>query len=297
MRPIRIVTEGCCDLSQETREKLGIDCAKMSFACEGREYDVTLNWEEYSPKEFYDMMREGKRITTTQVPMEEFERIFRARLEEGYDIVYVACSSKLSGSVNAGEVVARKLLAEFPEAKIVCVDSKNACLGEGMMVMDAAGLRDAGKTVEEIVEYLEKNKLKYNQFATAETLEYLRRAGRVKATAAFFGNLFGIKPIIVSDAVGRNLAVKKVKGRVGSLRELVAMAKEALDGDGEGKTIGIAHADCLAEAEALRDMLTEATGCTSYYISVIGPIVGASVGPGTIGVYVYGKEVTVGADE
>ena len=275
MRPIYIVTDGCSDLSLETREKLNIDCAKMSFVCDGQEYEANLDWNLYSAKEFYDMLRAGKRITTTQVSIEEFERIFRMRLEEGYDIIYVACSSKLSGSVNTGDLVARKLMAEYPDARIVCVDTRNASLGEG----------------------LETNKQKYNQIGTVDSLDCLRRAGRIKASAAFFGNLFGIKPIVISDVQGRNVAVKKIKGRASALREVVAMAKEAMNEDGEGKMVGISHADCIEDAEALRDMITEATGCTSYYINYIGPIVGASVGPGMIGVYVYGKEVTVGADE
>ena len=243
------------------------------------------------------MMRAGKRITTSQATIEEFERLFRMRLEEGYDIIYVACSSKLSGSVNVGGLVANKLSAEFPEARIACVDTKNASLGEGLMVMDAAGLRDAGKSFDEIVEYLEANKQKYNQVGTVDSLEYLRRAGRIKATAAFFGNLFGIKPIVISDVQGRNLAIKKIKGRASALREVVAMIKDIVGDDGEGKTIGIVHADCIEDAELLRDLLTEATGCTSYYINQIGPAVGASVGPGMVGVYAYGKEVTVGADD
>lgn len=297
MRPIYIVTDGCSDLSLETREKLNIDCAKMSFVCDGQEYEANLDWNLYSAKEFYDMLRAGKRITTTQVSIEEFERIFRMRLEEGYDIIYVACSSKLSGSVNTGDLVARKLMAEYPDARIVCVDTRNASLGEGLMVIDAAGLRDAGKSLDEIVDYLETNKQKYNQIGTVDSLDCLRRAGRIKASAAFFGNLFGIKPIVISDVQGRNVAVKKIKGRASALREVVAMAKEAMNEDGEGKMVGISHADCIEDAEALRDMITEATGCTSYYINYIGPIVGASVGPGMIGVYVYGKEVTVGADE
>lgn len=297
MRPISIITDSCADLGADLRRDLGIDYARMNFVFDGKEAYADLDWGEYPAPTFYDMMRNGTRVTTTQVPTEEFMSVFRRHLEAGCDIVYIGCSSALSGSVNTAEVVARTLREEFPEARIECVDSLRASLGEGMMVMDAAGLRDAGKTVDEIVAYLEKNRQCYNQLGTVDSLEYLHRAGRVKAAKAFFGNLFGVKPILISDVRGRNVAVRKGKGRVGAMREVVAMLTEILDGDAEGKLIGLVHGDCAEDAETLRKMIDEALPGAKFYVNYLGPIVGASCGPGTLGVYAYGKEVTVEGDE
>ncbi len=110
MRPIKIITDSCSDLDRELREKYDIDYARMKTVYEGKEEWASLDFEYYTPQELYNIMREGKRVLTTQVPPEEFERIFTKYLDLGYDIIYIGCSLKLSGSVNTGMVVARKLL-------------------------------------------------------------------------------------------------------------------------------------------------------------------------------------------
>jgi fatty acid-binding protein DegV len=101
-------------------------------------------------------------------------------------------------------------------------------MGQGLMALDCHEMKKQGKTLEEVAAYLEENKLCYHQIATVETLDYLKKAGRVKAAAAFFGNIFGVKPMIISDAIGQNYAIKKMKGRRNSLVEIVNMAKENL---------------------------------------------------------------------
>ena len=147
MRPVKIVTDSCSDLPKELREKYGIDYMMMNTVKDGKETPASLDWEFYSPKELYDAIRNGERVTTTMVPPSEFQRYFRAEVEKGNDIVYIACSSKLSGSVNVGKVEAEAILKDFPEAVICCVDSINACVGEGIIAIKAASLRDEGKSM------------------------------------------------------------------------------------------------------------------------------------------------------
>ncbi len=290
MRRVQIITDSCSDLTKDLREKYGIDYVKMNFVVKGEEKPAYLDWDEIPAHDFYDIMRGGDRITTTQVPMTEFINCFTKYMEEGADVVYISCSGVLSASINTGIIVARDIMEKYPDGRIFCVDAKNSCFGEGILVLKAAELAAEGKTAEEIAGIIEDIKLTSHQFGAIENLEYLRRAGRVKASSAFFGNIFGVKPILISDANGQNVAIKKVKGRLASLKEIVALLKEALI-DAEAQTIYIGHADCPDVAEDLKKMVEEEIKPAGVYIGYIGPIVGASVGPGTIALYGFGKKV------
>ena len=291
MREFKILTDTCSNLSAELRQKYGIDHVPMNFVFDGEEHVASLDWDEYTPKAYYDLMRNGKIIKTTQVPGERYIEVFNKYVEEGKDVLYVACSSALSGSVNTATVIAKEIMEQHPEAKIVCVDALISGMGEGALAVKAAEMKNEGKTIEETAEWLEKNKLCYNQTATVENLNYLRRAGRIKAAAAFFGNIFGVKPIIISDIKGDNVAVKKVKGRKASFAEIVAQIKENVVNP-EEQTLYIDHADSEEDAIVLKEMIEKEVAFKNISIGYIAPIMGASVGPGTVAAYYYGKEVT-----
>lgn len=294
MANVRIVTDSCSDLGKDIRDKYDILYAKMNTVYKGEETPASLDWESYSPKELYDIMRKGERVLTTQVPVEEFKKVFTNILEEGNDIVYVGCSVKLSGSINIASIVANELKEEYPERTIKCVDSLNSCMGEGALAVYAAKLRNDGMSAEEIAEKVCEVRGNINQFATVHSLDCLKRAGRVTASSAFFGNMLGVKPILISDKNGANTAIKKVKGRENSLREIVKLLKEAIT-DAENQTIFLAHADCQEDADFVKSLVEQEIPCKEIYVNYMGPIIGASVGPGTIGLFAFGKEVTVEA--
>lgn len=295
---IKIIVDSCSDLTGELLEKYDIDYAKMNTVYEGKETPASLTWEYYSPKELYDIMRNGNRVTTTQVPMEEFTRIFKEYLEKGFDIIYIGCATKQSGSVNTGFVVAKELLKEYPDRKIECIDALNACIGEGMLGIYASELNKAGKSFEDIVELVKSHRNNVNEFCTVETLDFLRMAGRVKASKAFFGNLMGVKPVLIADADGAQTPIKKARGRIASFQEIVNLTAENIV-EPENQFIYLAHADCAAdEVEMLINMVKEKIPNAKGIIPiVIGPIIGASVGPNTIGLWSFGKEVTYRAEE
>lgn len=297
MNKVKIITDSCADLSGKQLEQYDIDYVKMSTIKDGTESPALLTWTAEEAHALYDTIRSGKRITTAQVSVEEFTRMFTKYLDAGYDIVYVACSSKQSGSVNTGHVTAQKLLTSYPNFKIYCIDSLNSTIGEGMLAIEAAKMAADGKTAEEIFSYIMSIRKNVQEFATVHTLEHLKRAGRVSASSAFFGNLMGVKPILVADANGAQAAYKKVKGRETSLREIVALLKENIT-DAENQTVYIAHADCRTEeVDALVELVRSEIPCKDISIGYIGPIVGASVGPDAIGVWGFGKQVTFAADQ
>lgn len=292
MRKVQIITDSCSDLTPELMERYDIDYAQMNTVLDGKISPARLDWTAEDVHTFYNVMREGRRITTTQVPVEEFSRVFRKYLDMDCDIVYIACSSKQSGSVNTAAVLARKLTEEYPGVQIFCIDSLNASIGEGILAIEAAKLRDAGASAAEIAGQIKGRLKQVNEYCTVHSLDALRRAGRVKASAAFFGNLMGVKPIIVADANGEQAAFKKVKGRQNSLHEIVKLLRDSIL-EPEKQTVYLLHADCTEqEVEQLKEMIRAEIPYKDVYVGSIGPIIGASIGPDAIAVFGLGQEVT-----
>ncbi len=291
MNKVKIITDSCSDMDKDLRGQYDIDYVRMSVNWSGEEKPASTDWDIYTVKEFYDAMRSGIRITTNQVAVSEFENVFGKYLDDGYDIVYVACSSALSGSYNVGQVVAKNLEEKYSGHKIVCVDPKNSCGGELLVALKAAELATQGLDAVAIGERLKEYSVNVLQFCTADSLTYLKRAGRVKASAAFFGNLFGIKPIIISNAAGENEAVKKVKGTKNAHDECVNLLKAAIEKGpvpASEQTVIVVHGDCPEAAKYLADRVRELIDPKEIYINTIGPIIGASVGPGAVAVYGVG---------
>ena len=292
MRKVKIITDSCSDLSMELMRKYDIDYVHMITILDGKAAPASLDRTAEEVRAFYDILRSGRSFTMSQVTVEEFTEIFRKYLDMGMDIVYVACSSRQSGSVNTGAMTAKKLLQDYPGASVFAIDSLNSCIGEGMLAIRAAELSEKGLGAQEIYDDIMAHRKNINEFVTVHSLDSLRRAGRVKATSAFFGNLMGVKPVIVCDAEGNQASYKKVKGRQNSLREIVALLKDAIE-DPEEQTIYLWHADCSEEeVKLVKDLVLQEIPCKDVLTGYIGPIVGNSVGPDTIGVWAYGKTVT-----
>lgn len=297
MRKVKIITDSCSDLSGELLEKYGIDYAKMMTVCDGKESPALLTWTRDEAHALYEAMRGGTRITTTQVPTEEFVRIFTKYTAEGYDVVYIGCSLKQSGSVNTAAAVARRLKEEGVCGTIITIDSQNASLGEGMLAIEAAKLASEGLSAEKIESKILAIRKNVNEYVTVHSLKTLYKAGRVKGPAAFFGNLLGVKPIIIADASGEQAAFKKVKGRKASLAEIVNLLKESITAP-EEQTVYVAHSDCPdGEIEELCSIIKENIPCKDVYVGCIGPIIGASIGPDAVGIWGFGKTVTFSIGE
>ena len=295
MREFVIFGDSTCDLDKDLRAKYGVEYVAMNYSIDDIEYVASLDFESHSAKEHYDLMRSGKRVFTTQVPKNVYYDAFKAALDEGKDLLYVSCSSALSASINTAMLVAKELNENAGEQRIFCVDSLISSLGQGYLLMCASKKRQEGLSAEQTAAYLEQIRLKVNQCGTVESMEYLRRAGRVKASKAFLGNLFGVKPIIISDIKGQNYAYKKAKGITNAR---AAIADHIVDAaDGAYDTLLISHADCEKDALLLRDEILKRAEFKQIIIGYIGPIVGASVGPGTVIAFTFGKEVTVEGNE
>ena len=295
MRDFVILTDSTSDLTLEMRQQFGIEYVPMQYIIDGVEYKASLDWESHDPKTYYDLMRNGTRVYTSQILRETYYDAFSKAINEGKDVIYIACSSALSASINVAHLVAAELAEQHPEAAIYCIDSLISSLGQGYLAMEASRKRAAGVSSADTAAYIESIKLCINQCGTVASLEYLRRAGRVKASKAFFGNLFGVKPIIISDIKGQNYAYKKAKGIVNARVAIAEHICQAANGVYE--ELFLTHADCLEDIELLKEEILKIAPFKKVTVSTIGPIVGASVGPGTVIAFCHGTEVTIEGNE
>ena len=184
------------------------------------------------------------------------------------------------------------LMEQYEGSKIICIDSLNASIGEGMLAIEAAKMANDGANAEEIEKHVISVRKKVNEYVTVHSLDALKRAGRVKGSAAFFGNLMGVKPILISDANGDQAAYKKVKGRQRSFEEIVAMLKASIV-DPENQVVYFTHADCSKEEiDILVSLIKREIPCRDVEVGFIGPIIGASIGPDAVGIWGFGQEVT-----
>lgn len=293
MKKFVIVSDSCCDLNEELRKKYNIEYIPMGIAYNGKSATADLDWKEISVKDYYQMMKDDVRVTTFQITKEQYLTRFEGYLNDGYDILSISCSSALSSSVHASYKARDELLKKYPEAKIICIDSLISCYGLGLLCIIASNMRSEGKRIEEVAKFIEENKLKSNQFGTVADLKYIKRAGRITATKALFGTLFNVKPIIISDTKGQNVSIEKSKGRKNVISRIAELTKENYTGE-YLKDIFIGHADSEEDAFELKKQIEEKFGNEkpNIYIGYIGPILGASCGPGMLAVYFIGNEVS-----
>ena len=281
MASFHVLTDSTSDLPIELRQQYEINYFPMEFSTGDKNYVASLDWLQIGSHDFYESMRNGVKYKTAQVSIKTYTEILREHLSMGKDVIYIACSSALSSSVKTAYVVRDELRTEFPDRKVIIVDSLISGMAQGLLAIECAKMRDQDKSLDEVETWIEDHKMFYNQCSTTETLSYLKEAGRVTASSAFFGNLFAVKPIIISDTKGQNLAIRKVKGRKSSFTEIADQISKYIV-QPEKQTIWVGHADSPDDAEALAAEIKAKIPDTTVKTYVIGPIVGVSVGPGTL---------------
>lgn len=285
----KLVTDNMADLPREYLKEHNVDFMSLSYILDGEEYGKD---RELDYKDFYDMMRNGKMPTTSQVNPEEAKIFFEECVRENQEILYIAFSSGLSGTCNSGRIAAEEVMEEHPDVKIVVIDSLAASLGEGLLVHKAVKLRDQGKTLEETAEWLESNKLNLVHAFTVDDLFHLHRGGRVSRTAAILGTLVSIKPKLHVDNEGHLILIGKVRGRRKSLDSLVDYMEEKMGSrmqENKEDYVFISHGDALEDAEYVKKRIQERFGMEHFLISNVGPVIGAHSGPGTIALFFMGE--------
>lgn len=286
----KIVTDSTADLPKEYLEQHGVGCVNLCYTISGETYGGTgkeLDW-----KEFYAMMRAGQMPSTSQVNPEEFKAFFKECLKETKEILYLAFSSGLSGTCGSARIAAEELMEENPEIKIRVIDSLCASMGEGLFVYKAIGMKEEGKSMDEIADWLETYVLNFIHVFTVDDLNHLYRGGRVSKATAIIGTIAAIKPLLHVDDEGHLVALSKTRGRKKSLIGLVDLMEEKM-GDFKEQNkemIMISHGDALEDAEFVRDEVKARFGFENFMINNIGPTIGAHSGPGTIALFFMGEQ-------
>lgn len=288
MNKFVIIGDSCSDLNMQLRKGNGIDdLASLYLTYDNQSIPASLDWEKISAKDYYDIMRNGTRVLSSQATAVDYEELFEKYLKDGYDIVSISCSSALSATVKSSYVARDNLKEKYPQAKIFCIDALVSAGGQGMLCILASRLRSQGKSAEETAQLIEEYKMFMQQAGTVDDLNFLKRSGRISASSALFGSLLGIKPIVISNDHGENVAIKKVKGRQKSLRELVDYTIANYTGK-IMEEIYISHGDCLQDAEFCKELILEKMPSAKISIVYLNPVVGASCGPNMLAIYFMG---------
>lgn len=282
-----IFTDSGSDLTEQFASKEDLAFLPLSFTVDDKEYANEGN-DKLSPQEFYAQVRNGAMPRTAQVNPELAEKRFSEYLEKGVSILHISFSSALSGSCQTTKMIADRLNERYAEAKVVVVDSLCASLGQGLLVSFALNMKREGKTLEEVADWLETNKLHLCHYFTVNDLFYLHRGGRVSKTAAVFGSLLGVKPVLHVDDEGRLIPIAKVRGRRQSLDALVDKMKEHI-GNFQNKLVYISHGDCIEDANYVCERVKKELGVRDVMVDFIGPVIGSHSGPGTVALFFLGE--------
>lgn len=286
MRDYVITVNSTVDLPKEWLEERNVPVVPLRYTIDGQTYE---DMSGLTAKEFFDKLREGKMSVTSQVNPEEARAALEPFLKEGKDILHLAFSSGLSGTCNSMKIAGEELKEEYPEAKIIVIDTLCACLGEALLLYKALQQKEAGKTIEETAAWVEENKLHICHDVTVDDLNHLHRGGRVSKATAVVGTMVKIKPIIHMDDNGKLQVVGKERGRKKSLNRIVDMAVEQSEG-WDNDIIMITHGDCIEDAEYVAGLVREKMGIDNILINNIGTVIGSHTGPGVVAVFCMGNK-------
>ncbi len=286
MRDYVITVNSTVDLPKEWLEERKVPVIPLKYTIDNETY---TDMEGLSSKEFFEKLRDGKMATTSQINPEEARAQLEPFLKEGKDVLHLGFSSGLSGTYNSMRIAGEELKEEYPEAKIIIIDTLCACLGEGLLLYKALQLKEVGKTIEDTAKWVEENKLHICHNVTVDDLFHLHRGGRISKASAVLGSVVQIKPIIHMDENGKLQVIGKERGRKKSLNKIVDMAVEQIKG-WDNDIAMITHGDCQEDAEYVAKLVRERLGIENILINNIGTVIGSHTGPGVVAVFVMGNK-------
>ena len=279
----RIVTDTSSNLPTAYLQAENITVIPFTFHTESGEQSC-MDTASFDAKAFYTAMRNGEKVTTSQIPPQRFVDNIRPMLENGEDVLFVSMSSGISGSYASSKIAANQLAEEFPERKILTVDTYSASLAEGIVVMRAVECRKEGLSIDEAYQILRALRHRIAQIFTVGDLRYLKRTGRLSNLEAAVGTVLQIKPLLKGDPQGKIVCFAKVRGRQRAIEEM-AKRYEELVVSPETQTVCISHADCEADAQILASMLRRSKPPKDILIVDYEPVTGSHVGPGALALF------------
>lgn len=281
-----VTVNSTVDVPKEWLKERNVPFVPLKYTIDGETYQDMMG---LSSKDFFDKLREGKMSVTSQVNPEEAKEAMEPFLKEGKDILHLAFSSGLSGTCGSMQIAAAELKEKYPDREIIVVDTLCACMGEALLLYYVLKRKSEGMTVKEAADWAEEHKLNICHNVTIDDLYHLQRGGRVSKTAAVFGSMVQIKPMIHMDNEGKLQVIGKERGRKKSLQKIVERATEQYKG-WENDLIMITHGDCIEDAEYVAELVRKKMGIGNILINNIGTVIGSHTGPGVVAVFCMGSE-------
>ncbi|WP_029451786.1 DegV family protein [Clostridium algidicarnis] len=288
---IVIITDSSCDLPLDYIRDAKVSFLGLVSNFKGNDYVEDFG-QTLSYKAFYDGIRNGEMPTTAQINSYRFFEEFKKHVKENKSIIYLAFSSALSGTYNSSLVAKSEILEKYPDADITIIDTRAASLGVGLIVYNAYEMLNNGSSKDEIINWVEDNKLKVNHWFTVDDLYHLKRGGRIPSTTAFIGTILDIKPILYVNDLGELIPITKVKSRKKAIRSLFDNFKKRVVNP-EDQTIFISHGDCLDDALFLKSLIEKEFKVKGFKINFVGQAIGSHSGAGILALFFIGDNRSV----
>lgn len=284
----KLITDSCCDLPYTFIEEQDIDVVNLTVHMNGKELVDDMG-KTFDRNQFFQELKNGAIATTSQINIGTYIEEFEKYVKQDIPVLYIAFSSGLSGSYNNAVAAVEQLKEDYSNVNITIVDSKAACLGEGLLVYEAAMRKTAGASLEEVAKWLEENKMKLHSWVTVDDIKHLERGGRISALSATLGTLLNVKPIIVVNPEGGLVPAGKVRGRKKSLHHLVNKTIEGIVNP-EQQTLFIGHVGVPEEAEMVKQELLDQLNVKDIKVYPYGPTIASHTGFGSLSIFSMGEE-------
>lgn len=286
----RIVTDSCANLTDKQISDYDVDIITLKYNINGKDFISYQKGVKTDYKETYALLRNKAKITTSLVDRDTCDAVIKPILEKGKDVLLLAFSSGLSGTYQNMVNAAEDYKSEFPERKVIVVDTLCASLGEGLAVHYAVKLKNEGSSIEEVADWLEKNKLHICHIFTIDDLFFLKRGGRLSGSSAMLGTLLGIKPLLHTADDGKLYVTGKTRGRKAAVEYLINSVGEMSFDNIKEQEVFIGHGDCEEEANYISDEIKRRFGVKKTVVNYIDSVIGAHSGPGTLAVFFLGEK-------
>ena len=280
------MTDASCDLTKELVDEISVEVIPMEFHMEGKSYLHYTDCRMMGLDEFYDKVKKGIDVKTTQINYDTFTTYFENYLKAGKDIIYTGISTGLSGTYNTCMMAVKDLQEKYPDRKIIAIDSLCDSAGLGFLVYAAGKIYKEGASIEELAKFIKDTRLKLAHWFVVEDLDQLKRGGRISAVTATFGKALQIKPLISVDNGGRLINVGKIRGKSNVIPTIIKHFERDAE-DPKKHIVFIAHADNKEGALELKKQIKGK--CKEVKICDIGPVIGAHVGSGMLALLFYGS--------
>ena len=284
MHNYKIITDSACDLPKAMLKELDVAMTPLHVLYRGENLPDSV---DEGLSEIYAGLRAGESTSTSAVNPEGWTSVLQPVLENGQDALVLAFSSGLSTTYQSAVIAAQELQEQYPQRKILVVDTLSAALGQGLLVWHTCKKRDEGLSLEELAQWVEENKLHTCHWFTVNDLMHLKRGGRVSAATAVVGTMLQIKPVLHVDDNGKLISMIKARGRKASMEALVKKLDELGKGY-DNSTVFVCHGDCLDEALRLKEILLKRDDIQEVFVGNLGAVIGSHAGPGTLALFFMG---------